>query len=133
LNPSGSALLYSTYFGGDDAELGVGVAVDAAGHAYLSGTSSSENMPTRNPFQTAKKGLSDLFVAKFADASLVYATYIGGSGPDFGNGVAVDAAGNAHVTGVTFSSDYPNCLVPSRWTRSAASTSSIIRPVWLRL
>jgi hypothetical protein len=117
LTADGSALIYSTYLGGSDLERGDRIAVDAAGNAYVTGGTSSRNFPTANPLQPAYGGgINNAFVAKLtADGSaLVYSTYLGGSGQDRGFGIAVDAAGNACVTGTTHSRDFPtaNALQP---------------------
>jgi CSLREA domain-containing protein len=109
LSPTGSALVYSTYLGGSGAEFGSGVALDAAGNAYVTGETDSTNFPVQNPFQPASGGSSDAFVTKLnaAGSALTYSTYLGGTGTDSGNDIAVDAAGNAYVTGVTFSTNFP--------------------------
>jgi uncharacterized protein (TIGR03437 family) len=110
LNAAGSALVYSTYLGGSSYDYGSGIAVDAAGNAYVTGYTSSTNFPTANPLQaTNAGGYYDAFVAKLsaAGSALVYSTYLGGSARDYGNGIAVDAAGNAYVTGSTYSTDFP--------------------------
>jgi hypothetical protein len=111
LNPTGSALVYATYLGGSGFDRGFGIAVDAAGQAYVTGQTDSLNFPIAgSPFQTTSGGGTyDAFVAKLNAAStmLVYSTYLGGSGFDWGNGIAVDAAGNAYVTGETTSSNFP--------------------------
>ncbi len=105
LNPTGTALLYSTYLGGSDGEVGIGIAVDPSGHAYITGGTTSTNFPTLNPFQSAKSGgaVWEGFVTKLsADGStLVYSTYFGSTGQDFGHGIAVDTSGHAYVTGET--------------------------------
>lgn len=102
---------YSTYLGGTSNDLGNGIAVDATGNAYVVGTTFSTNFPVSvGAFQTVGTGY-DAFVAKFNSAgSRVYATYLGGADTDTGVGVAVDALGNAYVTGVTRSLDYPVTL-----------------------
>jgi len=112
LNPTGSALVYSTYLGGSGDDVGYGIALDAAGNAYVTGTSRSTNFPTTaGAFQTAYGGgLSDDFVTKLnpTGSALVYSTYLGGSGEDGGpDRIAVDAAGNAYVTGITASGNFP--------------------------
>jgi Beta-propeller repeat len=98
-------LSYATYLGGSGGEAGSGIAVDAKGHAYVTGQTFSSDFPTVHPLQPTFGGDIDAFVAKLtADgAALVYATYLGGSG----GGIAVDAVGAAYVTGGTFSSDFP--------------------------
>ncbi len=117
LNAAGSALVYSTYLGGSDYDSGYGIAVDSAGNAYVSGTTSSSDFPTASPLQPALGGYQDAFAAKLdpAGSALVYSTYLGGNGGSQGFGIAVDSAGNAYVTGATTSSDFPtaNPLQPA--------------------
>jgi len=109
LNPTGSALVYSTYLGGSDFDMAVGIAVDSSGNAYVTGWTQSTDFPTVNPLQTSNDGNGDAFVAKLnpAGSALVYSTYLGGSGSDQGTGIAADTAGNAYVTGGTSSTDFP--------------------------
>jgi hypothetical protein len=109
LTADGSALIYSTYLGGSGGDVGAGIAVDAAGNAYVTGSASSTDFPTANPFQSSLHGVQNAFVAKLtADGSaLVYSTYLGGSGGEAGSAIAVDTTGNAYVTGLTASSDFP--------------------------
>ncbi|MGQ0570273.1 MAG: DUF7948 domain-containing protein [Armatimonadota bacterium] len=112
LNPPGSALVYSTYLGGASVENSfqlAGIAVDAAGNAYVTGDTSSTNFPTANALQSASGGGSDAFVTKLnpVGSALVYSTYLGGSGDDFGLAIAVDAWGNAYVAGATASTNFP--------------------------
>jgi hypothetical protein len=109
LNPDGTALVYSTYFG-SIVDAGAAIAVDAAGNAYVSGDTESSNFPTTpGAFQTTLPGGDNAFVTKLnADGTaLLYSTYLGGSAVDAGAAIAVDAAGNAYVTGVTESHDFP--------------------------
>ncbi len=112
LNPSGSALIYSTYFGGSDDDQANGIAVDVQGDAYITGSTKSSDFPAANAQQAACQscpGLQDAFVAEIAagGAGLVYSTFLGGSATDEGMGIAVDALGNAYVTGFTFSTNFP--------------------------
>jgi hypothetical protein len=112
LNVAGNALVYSTYLGGSrfGGESGNGIAVDGAGNAYVTGLTTSTDFPTQNALQTQNRaGGSTAFVAKLnaAGSALVYSTYLGGSGGESGNGIAVDGAGNAYVTGDTGSTDFP--------------------------
>ncbi|MEE8155544.1 MAG: SBBP repeat-containing protein [Phycisphaerales bacterium] len=133
LSANGATLLYSSYLGGDirqggfvfSQDLGKDIALDTAGCAYIFGSTNSIDFPTfstdpAGPFDTdySETGFikSNAFVAKFdpsaiGPASLVYSTYLGGSGAEsrdtFGGGIAVDASGNAYVTANTLSPDFP--------------------------
>jgi hypothetical protein len=114
LDSTGSLLLYSTYLGGDAVDAGNGIAVDAARNAYVVGTTSAlsgvESFPvTMGAAQVTPGGNGDAFVARVDTAgTLGYATYLGGSGDDQGNAIAVDAVhGAAYVTGLTQSSNFP--------------------------
>ena len=102
-------LVYSTYLGGRSLDESGGIAVDGAGNAYLTGTTWSTDFPTHQALQPDFGGDLDAFVAKLSadGASLVYATYLGGGSFDYGSDIAVDGAGNAHVTGSTWSTDFP--------------------------
>ncbi len=110
LNPAGSALLYSTYLGGFQIDLVNGLTVDAAGSVYAVGETSSNDFPTASPLQTALRGDADAFVTKLnpAGSALIYSTYLGGTDDETAFGVAVDRAGNAHLTGQTCSTDFPS-------------------------
>ena len=115
LNAEGSALVYSTYLGGADNELATSVVVDADGNAFLAGATRSADFPTTaGSFDPTHNGgdfaeLFDAFVAKLSpDASaLVYSTFLGGSDIDRADGLAVDSAGNAYVSGGTLSPEFP--------------------------
>ena len=103
-------LSYSTYLGASGSETGWAITVDSAGAAYIAGQTNSSNFPTtQDAFQKSLAGASDVFVIKLNPAgnALVYSTYIGGASDDFGFGIAVDATGNAYVTGQTSSSNFP--------------------------
>jgi hypothetical protein len=115
LNPSGTALVYSTYLGGKGGgDVANGIAIDAAGNAYVTGHASSDFPVTPGAFQSTYGGA---FVSKFnaSGTALIYSTYLGGHTPtylggvveDVAYGIAVDASGNAYVTGSTFDSDFP--------------------------
>jgi hypothetical protein len=108
LNPAGSALIFSTYLGGSNADTGSSIAVDSSGSAYVTGMTSSTDFPTKNPLQPAYGGSGDAFVAKLnpAGSALVYSTYLGASRFDHGRGIAVDFSGNAYVMGITNSIDF---------------------------
>jgi hypothetical protein len=117
INPSGSALVYSTYLGGGQEDWGYGIAVDSAGYAYVTGFTYSTQFPTKNPLQPTNHGHSDAFVTKFdpSGSALVYSTYLGGSGTDYPAAIAVDSVGSAYVTGSTQSTNFPskNALQPA--------------------
>jgi hypothetical protein len=102
-------LSYSTYLGGTGDEFAFGIAVDSSGNAYVTGNTNSTDFPTASPIQAAFGGTAEIFVTKLnaAGSALVYSTYLGGSGVDQGVGIAVDSSGNAYVTGLTLSSDFP--------------------------
>jgi hypothetical protein len=107
LSPSGSGLLYSTFFGGLGSDTGNGIAIDSSGSAYIMGDTTSLTLPA-NGFQRLNRGSQDAFVLKLSPAgSIAYCTYLGGSADDHGAAIAVDSAGNAYIAGSTFSSDFP--------------------------
>lgn len=97
-------LSYSTYLGGSGDDSGYGIAVDDSGNAYVTGVTSSMNFPTVNAFQVSRNGPTDAFITKInsTGSGLVYSTYLGGMGPDEGQGIAVDASGNAYITGTAY-------------------------------
>jgi hypothetical protein len=112
LNATGTALVYSTYLGGSATEGGaIGIAVDSAGDAYVTGGTFSADFPTTpGAFQTTLPGGGDAFVTKLnaAGSALVYSTYLGGTGHEGGVfRIAVDTLGNAYVVGHTDSTDFP--------------------------
>jgi hypothetical protein len=108
VNPAGNSLVYSTYLGGDATDFAQSIAVDAVGNTYITGVTLS-GFPTVNPIQGVFGGFVDAFVAKLnaAGDALVYSTYLGGNASDQGTGIAVDAGGSAHVSGVTASLNFP--------------------------
>ncbi len=109
LNPTGSALVYSTYLGGDGGESGTSIAVDSSGNAYVTGSTFSTDFPTASPIQATIGGNDDAFVTKLnaAGSAIVYSTYLGGTQREQGSGIAADSSGNAYVTGQTDSTDFP--------------------------
>ena len=111
---SGAAsLVYSTYLGGNNVDAGNAIAVDAAGNAYVGGTTASTDLPTKNQFEGSTGGIAAGntagFVAKLnpAGSTLAYLTYLGGSTNDAISAIAVDPTGHAYVTGNTRSTDFP--------------------------
>jgi len=110
LNPTGSALVYSTFLGGSNLDSASGIAVDSTGNAYVTGTTSSSDFPTTvGAFDTTHNGDRDAFVTKLnpSGSALVYSTFLGGIDGDFGRSIVVDTSGNAYVSGDTFSANFP--------------------------
>jgi hypothetical protein len=113
LNAAGTALVYSTYLGGSGGEQSQAIAVDSYGDAYVTGQTVSIDFPVMNPFQSACGGCgagnTNAFVAELnpGGSALLYSTYLGGTGPVTGTGIAADSSGNTYVTGTTFSADFP--------------------------
>jgi len=108
MNNAGDTLLYSTYLGGTDEESNPGLSVDRSGCAYISGWTISDDYPTKAPFQAVRQDYSTYLTKLSADCdSLVYSTYLAGSGRDYAVAVDVDELGNAYVTGRTASTDFP--------------------------
>ena len=109
LNASGSDLVFSTYIGGDGQDYGWSVVVDGDGNAYVAGFSESSNFPVESPVQGASGGGRDAVALKLSSSgdTLVWSTYLGGSGSDTGFDIAIDAAGSAYVVGQTDSDDFP--------------------------
>lgn len=132
LNSMGSAFLYSTYLGGSGSDQGFALATDTTGNAYIVGTTSSYNFPTTNSFQTTLGGLRDAFVTKFnsTGSALIYSTYLGGSGDEFGEAIAVDSTGHVFITGDTTSGNFPTvsplqtCLAGGLWDAFVAKLSA---------
>jgi uncharacterized protein (TIGR03437 family) len=109
VSADGSNLLYSTYLGGNGYDQGLAIAVDAAGDAFVTGSTTSSNFPTANALQGKNLGQSNSFVTKLNPAgnALLFSTYLGGDQSDTGLGIAVDAAGNAYISGNTNSDNFP--------------------------
>jgi hypothetical protein len=100
---SGGTLVYRTFLGGGAtaSNSGEGIAVDAAGNAYLTGVSTAPFPTTSGALQTTSPGGDDAYVIKLnpTASAVVYSTLLGGSSTDHGYGIAVDGAGHAYVTG----------------------------------
>ncbi|MBZ5621210.1 MAG: SBBP repeat-containing protein [Acidobacteriia bacterium] len=111
LSPDGGALVYSTLLGSSGNDEASRIAVDSFGNAFVTGGTRAADFPTTpGTFQRAKAGSGeDAFVSKLnpSGSALVYSTYLGGTSPDGGFGIAVDASGAAYVTGITMSGDFP--------------------------
>ncbi|MGE5851392.1 MAG: CFI-box-CTERM domain-containing protein, partial [Candidatus Methylomirabilota bacterium] len=142
-------LIYSTYLGGSNSDVGRGIVVDAANNAYVTGETPSPNFPTTaGAFQTvlASVGFTDAFVTKlnpdnsnlnnsctissitYNDCDdFVYSTYLGGSASDAGNGIALDGVGNAYVTGSTASANFPTAGSPFQGALSVAPDAFVTK------
>jgi hypothetical protein len=109
LDPSGAALVYSTYLGGILADSGASVAVDSSGRAYVAGSTYGSAFPLVDPIQPASGGFFDAFLAVLNDAGAVleFSTYLGGSGNEKARGLVLDSLGNVYAAGETFSEDFP--------------------------
>lgn len=99
---------YSAFLGGAGVDEGIGLTVDSAGAAYVTGLTESTNLPTANALQASFGGVRDAFVAKVMPdgSAFEYLTYLGGTNTDCGDGIAVDSVGYAYVTGYTTSSNF---------------------------
>jgi hypothetical protein len=109
LNPTGTALIYATYIGGRSDDRPAGIAVDASGEAYITGSTSSADFPLTAPAQATLSGGRDAFALKLnpGGTALLYSTYLGGSNSDWGTAIAIDTSGNAYIAGDTQSADFP--------------------------
>lgn len=155
--PGLQGLLYSTYLGGSDSDSAAAVAVDPFGNAYITGTATSTDFPMTVPpngFQTFMSlGTDNAFVVRInttlsGTASLIYSSYLGGSGSSGANGLAIatDSSFNAYVGGTTAASDFPvtaNAFMPnqasagyimafvSRFNTSLSGTNSLTYSTYL--
>lgn len=103
-------LVYSSYLGGSKLDLGNSIAVDSSGSVYITGQTASPNFPLVNPLLPGTfRGVYDVFVTKMNPVgnTILYSTYLGGSGNEGGNRIAVDSSGSAYITGSTDSTDFP--------------------------
>jgi len=110
LDAAGAAFVYSTVVGAGGYEEALDVALDGSGNAVIVGFTKSNDFPTTpGAFDTTRSGLADIVVAKVdpSGSSLLYSTFLGGSSDDYGLRVAADAAGNAWITGFTYSGNFP--------------------------
>src|SRR5579872_1438667 len=149
LSPTGTSLVYATYLGGTGAEHPKGIAVDSSGAAYITGYTFSTDFPLKAAFQSTNKNpdAGTGFLTKLAPSgsTLVYSTYLGGTANsgtsgDFSNAVAVNSAGEAYLTGYTFSADFPlmspvHSRIPSSYvafvTKFSASGGALIGSTFL--
>jgi len=108
LNPQGS-ITYSTYLGGNDLDSASGIAVDDSGNIYVTGYTRSSNFPTENSIQPNLMGTVNAFVSVLnaSSSTLLFSTYLGGTGDDRASAVALDPSRNVYVAGSTTSPDFP--------------------------
>jgi hypothetical protein len=111
INAAGTALTYSTFFGGSQGvSVGMDIAVDQLGSAYVAGETEADNLPSApDTVYHTFAGTRDVFVAKFdpVGSSLLFSTYLGGQDYDMANGIALDGDGNIYVAGTTRSKNFP--------------------------
>ena len=140
LDPASSgedSLLYATFLGGEDSDCGYGIAVDEADNAYVTGETQSSDFPTTtHAFDTSYNdeynGGFDAFMVKLdlagnGDNDLRYATFLGGGSGDYGTGITVDEAGNAYVTGYTWSSNFPTTTHAFSTTKSGEVDAFVVK------
>jgi hypothetical protein len=141
ISSTGSNLVFSSYLGGSDRDMGLGIALDPNNFIYVTGYTYSTNFPTTHALEvqplhsstvltfTSLQGSNDVFVAKFAPAGagLVYSTYLGGTNFDVGQGIVADSNGNAYVTGYTDSTNFPVTTVLAPLTGQLDNTTNAVR------
>jgi hypothetical protein len=127
LEANGGALAYSTYLGGGDADQAAGIAVDRDGSAYVTGNTASTDFPVVRPVQEKKNGDTDAFASRLSSAgtTLIFSTYLGGSGSDGGTGMTIDRLGRASFTGATASTDFP-LAKPFQSAKSGGFTEAFV-------
>ena len=126
LSGDGQTVIYSTYLAGSSSETGVDIAVDASGNAYVTGSTESNDFPKVNAKYQNLWGNRDAFVFKLSGngQKVIYSTYLGGNSVDDGRGIAVDAGGNAYVTGATQSSSFPK--VNAKYPNFGGNTDAFV-------
>ena len=122
--PPASQILYATFIGGSGNDSLGGMAVDSKGFVYLTGTTASPNFPTVNAAQTTLGGTTNAFVMKLDLFEVpLYSTYLGGSGTDTGNAIAIDSQGRMWVTGGTQSTNFP---IPNGFQAAQGSQDAFV-------
>ena len=127
INPTGTALIYSTLLGVSNDNRAFGIQLDSALDTYIAGFTSSASFPTTaGAFQTTLKGASNAYVTEInpTGTGLVYSTYVGGSGSDIAWAIGLDSANNAYISGQTSSTDFPTTAGVLRTTCSTACSSN---------
>jgi hypothetical protein len=126
LDPMGSRALYSSYLGGHGTQAGEGIAVNSSGSAFVVGKTDANDFPTTaGTEKPVPAGGGDAFIAKLSSSGshLEYSTFLGGTGLDEGNAIALDSSGNAYVTGETKSADFP---VKNAFQRSCSGACTFV-------
>ncbi|UCG62910.1 MAG: SBBP repeat-containing protein [Candidatus Zixiibacteriota bacterium] len=112
-SPEGNSLIFGTFFGGTENDWIEAIDVDGEGGVYVTGSTRSDDFPLVNPFQSEFRGgvdlITDLFASKFnsTGTTLIYSTYLGGTGDDFVEKILIDDLGVAIISGYTYSADFP--------------------------
>ena len=126
INPAGSALVYSTYLGGNNVDFLAAIAVDGSGNAYVGGYTQSPDFPvTPGAFQTNFSETRIPFLSKLnpTGSALIYSTFLGGSDSDYIGGLAINATGEVYVTGGSYSTDFP--ITPGAFLGIKAADSEV--------
>ena len=126
LNPSGTAVVFATYLGGSGNDSASGIAIDSGFNVVITGTTASNDFPVASAFQAAQGTASDhVFVSKVdaAGHSLLYSTYLGGSGSESAAGVAVDFRNKIYVIGTTNSPNFP--VTPDAFQLTPKATQQV--------
>jgi hypothetical protein len=136
LRTDGTGLFFSTFLGGGGSDFAIGIAVDAGGNSYVSGTTLSSDFPAFNALPAPNNifqgsaGNSDAFLAKLNNtgSTLIVSTFLGGTGNDVANAVVVDSSGNAYVAGTTSSQDMPtvNAFQPAKGGPSGTGNAFMV-------
>ncbi|MEE8574923.1 MAG: SBBP repeat-containing protein, partial [Thermodesulfobacteriota bacterium] len=129
INSDGSDLVYSTYLGGTGVDSGLAIDVVLLGTVYVTGSTGSTDFPTASAIYGSNSGVNEAFVTEIntTGTALIYSTYLGGSGHDYGRGIAVDATGSAYVTGDTTSTDFPLGLSPIDASNSGLEDAFVVK------
>ena len=101
-------LVFSTFLGGSNDDMGMSISVDSMGNCYVTGETYSTDFPTKNAYNAVFGGLSDAFIAKFdTTGKLVFSTYFGGKSKDASTSIGLDNPGNSYIVGITSSRNFP--------------------------
>ncbi len=114
LAPTGTSIIYSTFIGGSQSDSIGSIALDNSGNIYATGTTNSSDFPVISAFQSSAQGDFDCFVTKLSATgqSLIFSTFLGGSNFDVGTDIAINPLGQAYITGITGSRNFPIQIPP---------------------